>query len=53
MGRMVRDPEAVSDQGGHAELGPDFPLEAQGFRSLGQELQELIPLCWGQAGRYS
>jgi hypothetical protein len=44
MGRMVRDPEAVSNQGRHSRLGPHIALEAEGFRSLGQELQELVPL---------
>jgi hypothetical protein len=36
MGRMVRDPETVSDQGCHSGLGPHLPLEAESFRSLGK-----------------
>jgi hypothetical protein len=44
MSRMVRDPETVSDQGGHSGLGPHLPLEAESFRPLGQELQELVSL---------
>jgi hypothetical protein len=53
MGRMVRHPEMVSNQSRHPGLGPDVALEAHGFRSLGQQLQELVPLCWGQTGRCS
>jgi hypothetical protein len=36
MGRMVRDPEAVSDQGRHSGLGPHITREAESFRPLGQ-----------------
>jgi hypothetical protein len=36
MGWMVRDPEAVSNQGGHSRLGPHIALETQGWGSLGQ-----------------
>src|SRR5918992_4296102 len=50
MSRMIGDPEAVSNQGGHSGLGPHLPWEAERFRPLGQQLQELVPLCRGQAG---
>jgi hypothetical protein len=36
MGRMVRDPETVSDQSCHSGLDPHIPLEAERFRPLGQ-----------------
>jgi hypothetical protein len=50
---MVRDRQAVSHQGGHSGLGPHISRATQGLGSLGQELQELVPLCRRQAGRYS
>jgi hypothetical protein len=53
MGRMVRDPKSVSNQGRHSGLGPHITRETQGLGSLGQELQELVPLCRRQAGRCS
>jgi hypothetical protein len=46
---MVRDPEPVSDQGSDSGLGPDIAREAEGFRPLGQEFQQLALLFWGEA----
>jgi hypothetical protein len=51
MGRMVRDPKPVSNQDRHSRLGPHIALETQDLGSLGQELQELVPLGPGQPGR--
>jgi hypothetical protein len=49
LGRVVGDPEPVSDQGGHSRLGPDLSWEAESFRSLGQEFQQLASLFWREA----